>query len=411
MKMRIILTITMLLVWALLVTNSLGQSCAPPPPGIIAWWPLDEISGTVVADIGGGNPGASVNSPVPTPGQVGNALRFNGGNYIGVSDSDLWAFGTQDFTIELWVNFDTSPGGSIDHPDVIFIGNDEGPGNVNKWFFALGGGFLNFHINSPTIGPKFFPLVPFSPNLNQWYHLAVTRNGSTYTLYIDGVPGGSATNIDVIPNPNAPLTIGQAESLGFMKGRLDEITIYNRTLNQTELQAIVNAGTAGKCKQLTITTASLSVVQLEKFFSQQLEARFGQPPYIWSITYGVLPSGITLNTEGILSGMPTEAGDFVFTVRVTDSADTYAEKILTLTDLVTLPPPDIRITKTGTTAVPGRVLDYFILVENLGATIAADVGVSEFLEPWFTFISSNPPPMLITDSEDLFPPSSIGGTY
>jgi hypothetical protein len=97
---------------------------------------------------------------------VRGALRFNGSNFVAVPDNDLWAFGAKDFTIELWANFDQPGSGSVGEPGDIFIGNDEGPGFRNKWFFALGGGFLNFHINSPTIGPKFFPLVPFSPAAN-----------------------------------------------------------------------------------------------------------------------------------------------------------------------------------------------------------------------------------------------------
>jgi len=174
------------LYWALSFTHSLAQTCVEPPQGIIAWWPFDEASGTIANDIIGNNPGAYVGSPVAVLGEVGNARSFNGTNYVGVVDSDLWAFGTANFTIEFWVNFSSQPGGTTGHPADIFIGNDEASGNANKWFFAIGGGNLEFHINSPTLGPQFFPLVPFSPIVNQWYHLAITRSGSTYTIYIDG---------------------------------------------------------------------------------------------------------------------------------------------------------------------------------------------------------------------------------
>jgi hypothetical protein len=135
---------------------SAQPACVPPPQGIIAWWPFDEMSGTVANDIVGNNPGAYVNSPMPVLGEVGNALSFNGDQYVGVVDSPLWAFGTENFTIEFWVNFANQPGGSTGEPADIFIGNDEGGGDQNKWFFAIGGGHLEFHINSPTLGPQFF---------------------------------------------------------------------------------------------------------------------------------------------------------------------------------------------------------------------------------------------------------------
>lgn len=234
---------------------AIAQTCVSPPPGIVAWWGLDEASGNLALDRVGLHHGAYAGVPLAAAGLVRGSLEFNGGSYLAVADSDRWAFGASDFTIELWARFNTPGGGSIGHPSHIFVGNDEGPGTRNKWFFALGGGYLNFHINGPATGSTFLPLVPFSPALGKWYHLAVVRTGATYTIYIDGVPGGSATNSAVVPNPNAPLTIGQAEFLGFMAGRLDEVTIYGRALTQEELRAIVEAAGAGKCQALAIFPA------------------------------------------------------------------------------------------------------------------------------------------------------------
>lgn len=246
---QIIVVLTFLSTFAV---SAAAQTCVQTPPGIIAWWSLDESSGTTAADRVGSHPGAYAGGPVPSEGQVRNSLRFDGNDYVAVADSDLWAFGAKNFTIELWANFDTHGGGSIGEPGDIFIGSDDGPGTRNKWFFALGGGYLNFHINGPVVGSRFFPLVPFSPNIGQWYHLAITRNGSVYSIFIDGVPRGSATDTRLIPNASAPLTIGQAENIGFMNGRLDEVTIYSRALTVEEIQAIAVAGKAGKCIELTI---------------------------------------------------------------------------------------------------------------------------------------------------------------
>ena len=51
-----------------------------------------------------------------SPGNVGGALRFNGSNqYVGAPDSDIWAFGTGNFTVELWANFDAPGSGDIVH--------------------------------------------------------------------------------------------------------------------------------------------------------------------------------------------------------------------------------------------------------------------------------------------------------
>ena len=59
-----------------------GQMCVQPSPDIIAWWLMDETSGTIVEDIVGQNTGTHVNAPVHAEGIVGNALRFDGNDYV-----------------------------------------------------------------------------------------------------------------------------------------------------------------------------------------------------------------------------------------------------------------------------------------------------------------------------------------
>lgn len=69
----------------------------------------------------------------------------------------------------------------------------------------------------------------------------------------------------------------------------------------------------------TVTTTSpLTNGTLNTPYSKQLAASGGTPPYTWSVTQGALPSGLTL-LNGVLSGTPSAAGGFTFTVRVADS--------------------------------------------------------------------------------------------
>ena len=69
-----------------------------------------------------------------------------------------------------------------------------------------------------------------------------------YTFYVDGTLVGSVSNNEVIPDAAAPLTIGRAETLPSFHGLIDEVEVFNRALAAGEIQAIVLAGTAGKCK-------------------------------------------------------------------------------------------------------------------------------------------------------------------
>lgn len=83
-----------------------------------------------------------------------------------------------------------------------------------------------------------------------------------------------------------------------------------------ETEPSVEACTEG-C-DVTITTESpLPDGAFNTPYSFQLEQEVGQEDTEqWSITDGALPAGLTLSPSGLISGTPTEGGNFVFTAAV-----------------------------------------------------------------------------------------------
>jgi len=72
---------------------------------------------------------------------------------------------------------------------------------------------------------------------------------------------------------------------------------------------------------LSVATGSLPNGQVNVAYpSQALQASSGVPPYSWSLTGGSLPFGLTLATNGTISGTPIATGNFPFTVQVKDSS-------------------------------------------------------------------------------------------
>jgi flagellar hook assembly protein FlgD len=77
---------------------------------------------------------------------------------------------------------------------------------------------------------------------------------------------------------------------------------------------------------LAISTTSLPTGMEDESYYAELQSIGANPPYTWSIVNGYLPSGLNLSTNGIISGKPTLAGDYSFTVRIVDAIGFSAER-------------------------------------------------------------------------------------
>jgi hypothetical protein len=236
------------LVASLTVTGSPPANCAmSAPAGLVSWWTGD---GTA-ADRVGTNNGTLQNGVNYVLGEVRQAFNFDGvDGYVSVPDNPAWAFGTNDFTIELWADSSSSANNQA------LLAYDAGGGTLNKWIFWLNSNNLQLHINGPGIGANYITSSSFTRNNNQWYHIALTRQGTTFTYFLNGSSLSTVSSSLSIPVAAAPLTIGKAEGGFYFNGLLDEVRIYNRTLSAAEIQAIYLAGTNGMCPPTPLMFAS-----------------------------------------------------------------------------------------------------------------------------------------------------------
>ena len=83
-----------------------------------------------------------------------------------------------------------------------------------------------------------------------------------------------------------------------------------------------------------ITTTELPPAELNTPYMATLEAVGGTPPYSWVIASGSLPPGLSLSSDGTVTGTPTATGTFTFTLKVVDSLG--ASALLTQTLEVTV---------------------------------------------------------------------------
>ncbi|OQW31993.1 MAG: hypothetical protein A4E20_02375 [Nitrospira sp. SG-bin2] len=107
----------------------------------------------------------------------------------------------------------------------------------------------------------------------------------------------------------------------------------------------------------SVTTASpLPDGQVGSAYNTTLTATGGTPGYVWSYAVGSnqLPSGLSLNPSGVISGTPNSAGTVQITVQVTDNAGLSATGVLSIT--VTSVAQPLSITTTAADPLPAGVV-------------------------------------------------------
>jgi len=83
---------------------------------------------------------------------------------------------------------------------------------------------------------------------------------------------------------------------------------------------LISLGTfAGAQSSMSIIEDSLPRFNTGTDIHVSLHATGIAPPFVWSVIEGNLPEGITLSSDGLLSGRPTKAGSFAVTLKVDDS--------------------------------------------------------------------------------------------
>ncbi|HEU5420409.1 MAG TPA: arabinofuranosidase catalytic domain-containing protein [Streptosporangiaceae bacterium] len=172
------------------------------------------------------------------PGKIGNAVKLSGnGEYVGLPD-DI-ASSLHDFTISAWVNPSQNSAWSR-----IF---DFGTGAGDYMFLTLsaGGGPLRFAITTSGNGAEQQINAPSTLPLNTWSQVTVTLSGTTGTLYVNGQPAGTNTNMTLNPAALGRTSqdwIGRSQFSAdpYMNGMVDDFNIYSRALSAAEVAALAS---------------------------------------------------------------------------------------------------------------------------------------------------------------------------
>jgi len=207
--------------------------------------------------------------------------------------------------------------------------------------------------------------------------------------------GGTAPYTYSVSSGALPAGLSLNTSTGVLSGTTNVTGSFTFSLRATDHSTGVGAPysvstsytvTVG-APTIAITPATLPAASAATAYNQQLTASGGVGPYVYTVTSGSLPAGMTLNSTGLLSGTSTAGGSFTFTVQAADAHAltgvqnyTLAVSSATLSlNLAALPNPTAEAAYSASIAASGGTAPYTYSVSSgslpAGLSLNAATGV------------------------------------
>jgi cysteine-rich repeat protein len=226
-----------------------GPACVPRHQGLLHFWPAEGDTRDVVAGLDGVLEGGSTFAS----GMVGQAFSFVGdGSGIWIPGSDGIAL--QELTLAMWVQTRSLPAGAGSGTVLAKQATGQ-PGTApGQASYAVEIDASGRPVFSLWDGIQALRIVSSSGLANgAWHHIVASRRGSLMLLYVDGVEVASGVIDGAIaygPGAGLDLEFGSFLSYGTSRaldGLVDEVSIFDRALDATEIQEIHQSGSAGYC--------------------------------------------------------------------------------------------------------------------------------------------------------------------
>lgn len=204
-------------------------------PGLVSWW---KFEGNANDEMGLNN--GVISGATSTSGKYGNGYKFDGaGSMITVTDhTSLQISGP--ITLMAWIKPESSSGNAVQ-----IVSKGDG---FTTFPYALTMLSPSSHVyflyndGNPTVDTSNIASTPSnSIQTNNWNHLTGRFNGTTLSIYLNGNLRESKPKTALPGSLTGNLVIGNLESGGMgFNGTIDEVMIFNRSLSESEIQAVYN---------------------------------------------------------------------------------------------------------------------------------------------------------------------------
>ncbi len=221
------------------------------PVGTVGWWKAE----TDANDSVGGNNGTLLGTTTFAPGKFGQAFSLDGTDSCGVSIPDSAALKPANVTVDAWVEFNSLDSTDAVKPGlqyIVFKQNSRSSEfeGYSLFKFRDNNGLDRFRFAiSAADGTQTSADSTTTITVGQFYHVAGTYDGTTLSIYVNGVLEASTVpgfSLDYGTEPLFFGTSGVSSFDGKLNGLLDDVGIYNRALTAAEIQAIFTAQGASK---------------------------------------------------------------------------------------------------------------------------------------------------------------------
>ena len=246
--------------YRLIASNSVGASSPTGPlgvttpdapnllDGVVGYWPLDADAGTVAVDLFGAHPATLLGGAMwqPNGGRFGGALALDGS--VSVADAGPVDITTgEGLTVAAWVKL-----ADLAQTEGRFVSKASGTsGNDHYWMLGqfTDGTALRFRLKTDESNTTATLISPTGQlAVGTWAHVAATYDGAVMRLYLNGVEVASLNKTGQVAT-NAAVSMalgGQPSGAGerSMDGLLDDVYLFDRALDPTELQSLMQAPSA-----------------------------------------------------------------------------------------------------------------------------------------------------------------------
>ena len=156
--------------------------------------------------------------------------------------------------------------------------------------------------------------------------------GEAGASYFDGIyaSGGTQPQIWSVISGSLPPGLALDPASGYISGMPTMPATNTFTLRVTDGCATIDTpASITNYPALQITTSTLPAASMNVPYNAQLQAAGGVPPYYW-YNFSALPDGLTLNSDGSITGTPTSESPNEFTCAVYDALGISATTNLTM---------------------------------------------------------------------------------